>query len=220
MTLSTFTPRLAAVAAAALLGGCSLSSYIPFFGDDEEAPVTATSGTPEAATNNAPVYEVNVPADGVAAQSHHVMEGGATQPQALEPATAAQPYAPINTHAQPQVQPQPTLPADHQVAATGVHTAPAATPAAAAPQGGATLLPGRFYVRAGAFAQTGNADRAEAAMRNAGLPVYRYTIQGRAGTLNALRLGPYNSPDQARAAQAKVRALPLKIDTNIFQHRP
>lgn len=239
MTVSTFTSpltarftsRLVALAATTLLGGCSISSLIPFWGDDKDAPVTATSGADASATqaNDAPVYEVQVPAGGVAAQAQHVPEGAAAQPQHIDPQAAAvqpsvQPYAPVAV--QPQVQPhvqphvqqqiQPALPADHQVAATGQT---AAMPAAAATPS-AALLPGRFYVRAGAFAQASNADRAEAAMRDAGLPVHRHIVTGKRGTLTALRLGPFNSPDQARQAQARVRALPLKIDTNIFQHRP
>lgn len=193
----------ALAAAAVLLSGCSMASLWPF-GSKSDTEETVVSGVEPAATatNAAPVYEVQVPASGIAGDAQHVGDGSAA-------ASTPQPYAPVNATAHPVVTTQP-LPGQVQP----MNAAPTA------PSAEVALLPGRFYVRAGAFAQAANADRAEAALRGAGLPVHRHIITGRKGTLTGLRIGPYSTPQQAREAQRTVRGLPLKLDTNIFQHRP
>lgn len=201
----------ALAAAAVLLSGCSMASLWPF-GSKSDTEETVVSGVEPAttATNAAPVYEVQVPASGIAGDAQHVGDGSAA-------ASTPQPYAPVNATAHPVDAAQPvvtTQPLPGQVQPMNVTPTPVAATAEVA------LLPGRFYVRAGAFAQAANADRAEAALRGAGLPVHRHIITGRKGTLTGLRIGPYSTPQQAREAQRTVRGLPLKLDTNIFQHRP
>jgi cell division protein FtsN len=83
--------------------------------------------------------------------------------------------------------------------------AKAATPAGqAAPQR-------KLYVNVGTFGDADNARRAEASLREAGLPVHVRQMRGAGGRkLQSVRVGPFGSASQANEAARKARALGLE----------
>lgn len=155
-------------------------------------------------------------------------------PAPAEPALPITPSTPVVTPAAPSTPtahtapPKPTNPA---TAAAPINPALAATAATttavppppvraaktAAPAASTNLVPGRFYLNAGVFSQVSNADKAEQALRQAGLPVLRTKVQSAKGEVVRLRSGPFETASQARAAQRT--AAQQQLDATVFQHR-
>ena len=61
----------------------------------------------------------------------------------------------------------------------------------------------------GQFAQEQNASRVYDKLAAAGLPVHRHTVQKKTGTLQAIQVGPFDSPEDARQSAQQVEALGL-----------
>ncbi|MBF6630361.1 MAG: SPOR domain-containing protein [Comamonas sp.] len=91
---------------------------------------------------------------------------------------------------------------------------PPAKPVAPVPVAGG-LVPGKFYLNAGVYAQTTNAERSATALKAAKLPVLRQTVSSNKGEMTRLRIGPYDTRAQAdkAAAQAKL----LNFEPSVFQ---
>ena len=155
----------------------------------------------------------------------------ATEPLAPAPAPVAPP--PLAASAEPPPVPasEPSLaePPAAVDAALGADTATAAQAAAPAvvapvPNGAAstastaTLAPPPavklvrvkgFGVSVGLFAVRANAERVQAKLRAAGLPVLSDPIESARGPMTRVRVGPFDSREQAQAAAKRVRALGL-----------
>jgi cell division septation protein DedD len=65
-------------------------------------------------------------------------------------------------------------------------------------------------VSVGLFAVPENAERIQAKLVAAGLPVLQEPIESAKGPLTRVRVGPFERRDQAQAAAARVRALGLE----------
>lgn len=88
----------------------------------------------------------------------------------------------------------------------------AAPPVAAAAEPAAPEVPVRikaYGVSVGLFAVAANAERVRRQLEAAGLPVLSDPIESARGPLTRVRVGPFDSRDQAQAAADRVRALGL-----------
>ena len=79
-----------------------------------------------------------------------------------------------------------------------------------------SLQPGKFYLNAGVYAQTANVQRATQALTRAKLNVVTQTLSSNKGSMTRLRIGPFDSRQQA--LQAAATAQQLHIETSVFQH--
>ena len=93
-------------------------------------------------------------------------------------------------------------------------SAPEPKPAPAAANG--RLVPGKFYLNAGVYAQAANVDKAVQQLQAAKLNALRQTVSSSKGDLTRLRIGPFDTRQQAE--QAVVKAKQLRIDASVFQH--
>ena len=152
-------------------------------------------------------------------------------PPATEPPAPAAPPAPaVSAEPPPVPASEPSLAEPPAVdAALGADTASAAQAAAPAvvapaPNGAAstaataTVAPPPavvlvrvkgFGVSVGLFAVRANAERVQAKLRAAGLPVLSDPIESARGPMTRVRVGPFDSREQAQAAAKRVRALGL-----------
>lgn len=100
-------------------------------------------------------------------------------------------------------------------------TAPAAmvkTKAApAAPGTSSKLIPGKYYLNAGVYAQASNVDAAVQQLNRMKLGAVRQTIKGKNGTLTRLYIGPFEQRKQAE--QAAVQAQKLRMQTQVLKAR-
>lgn len=92
--------------------------------------------------------------------------------------------------------------------------APEPKPAPAAANG--RLVPGKFYLNAGVYAQAANVDKAVQQLQGAKLNALRQTVSSSKGDLTRLRIGPFDTRQQAEQAAAKAKQ--LRIDATVFQH--
>ena len=92
--------------------------------------------------------------------------------------------------------------------------APEPKPAPAAANG--RLVPGKFYLNAGVYAQAANVDKAVQQLQGAKLNALRQTVSSSKGDLTRLRIGPFDTRQQAEQAAAKAKQ--LRIDASVFQH--
>lgn len=97
------------------------------------------------------------------------------------------------------------------VPATSSSAAPAAEASASASTSAAPLgkAPG-YYLNVGVFAQEANARRAQAKLLNANLPAFRQTFDTRNGERTRVRVGPFDTPEQAQKAASQIRSLQLE----------
>lgn len=77
------------------------------------------------------------------------------------------------------------------------------------------LVPGKYYLNAGVYAQASNVERSVKQLRAAKLPSVRQTVSSSKGDLTRLRIGPFDTRKQAE--QAAVTARKLRIETSVFQ---
>ena len=77
------------------------------------------------------------------------------------------------------------------------------------------MVPGKFYLNAGVYAQTANVNNAVKRLQALKLNTVRQTVQSNRGELTRLRIGPFDTRKQAE--QAALKAKQLRIDTSIFQ---
>lgn len=123
-----------------------------------------------------------------------------------EPDTLAAPLAAV-TSAAPLPAQKPTT-----KAAASSKTKAAAEPAPAPP---GRLIPGKYYLNAGVYAQSANVDRAAKQLQALKLNPLRQTISSSKGDLTRLRIGPFDTRKQAEQAAAKAKK--LRMDTTVFQ---
>jgi len=77
------------------------------------------------------------------------------------------------------------------------------------------LIPGKYYLNAGVYAQASNVDRSVKQLQAAKLNTLRQTVNSSKGELTRLRIGPFDTRKQAE--QAAVTAKRLRINTTVFQ---
>lgn len=93
-------------------------------------------------------------------------------------------------------------------------SAPKPKPAPATTNG--LLVPGKFYLNAGVYAQAANVDKAVQQLQGAKLNALRQAVSSSKGDLTRLRIGPFDTRQQAEQAAAKAKQ--LRIDASVFQH--
>lgn len=156
-------------------------------------PAAATSATAASASASAPPIPAVVPAP-----------SSAPPPPAATSKTAPKQPA-------PPAAPLPAQKTTTKVAASS-KTKAAAEPAPAPP---GRLIPGKYYLNAGVYAQSANVDRAAKQLQALKLNPLRQTISSSKGDLTRLRIGPFDTRKQAEQAAAKAKK--LRMDTTVFQ---
>lgn len=180
----------------------------------------ATAQTEEAPATQAPASKEDELSIVQLAQAVPASGAAAAIVAATQPANA--------TNAAPPLQPQPsasaskTAPAAHTAHTSEVpskravgasrQTASAKTSERARNQ---RLIPGKFYLNAGVYAQASNVDAAVKRLHAAKLTTLQQTVQSNKGELTRLRIGPFDTRRQAE--QAAVKAQRLRIETSVFQ---
>lgn len=139
----------------------------------------------------------------------------ATVPAPSSAASAAPPPAATRKTAPKQPAPPAAPPSAQKPttkAAASSKTKAAAEPAPAPP---GRLIPGKYYLNAGVYAQSANVDRAAKQLQALKLNPLRQTISSSKGDLTRLRIGPFDTRKQAEQAAAKAKK--LRMDTTVFQ---
>ena len=77
------------------------------------------------------------------------------------------------------------------------------------------LIPGKYYLNAGVYAQAGNVDRAVKQLQAAKLNALRQTVNSNKGEMTRLRIGPFDTRQQAEQAAAKAQT--LRIQATVSQ---
>lgn len=218
-----FTPTPAAVPpadtapAAPALSLVTLAQAVP--ATPEAAPKTALVAEPAAAIAPAPA-----PAAAPAAVPEPAPALAAASPPAAPPPAPAKkavtPPAPVAKAPAP-AKPDKTEKTDKgsktakaEKADKASKSAPEPKPAPAAANG--RLVPGKFYLNAGVYAQAANVDKAVQQLQGAKLNALRQTVSSSKGDLTRLRIGPFDTRQQAEQAAAKAKQ--LRIDASVFQH--
>lgn len=88
-----------------------------------------------------------------------------------------------------------------------------AEPAPAAAPG--RLIPGKYYLNAGVYAEAANVNRSVKQLQALKLPTLHQTVSSSKGDLTRLRIGPFDTRKQAEQAAAKAKK--LRIDATVFQ---
>ena len=136
----------------------------------------------------------------------------ATPPAAKAPASSVPASA-----AEPRIeQTKPDVPSKD---AQPAKTAPAAPPAAPAPKPAAepakpaakptAEAAGRFVVQVGAFAEASAVREARAKVQKLGLATYTQAVETSSGSRTRVRVGPFDTRDEAEKAAAKLKAAGL-----------
>jgi len=176
---------------------------------------------PDAAAPGRAVTDTATPA-AIADVAAAAAPGAASAHEAVAPASAA-PQPKADAAGTQDLQAPAHAPAPGKKARAARH-APAPAPAKAsvkaqakAPPAKATAPAGqaapqrKLYVNVGTFGDADNARRAEASLREAGLPVHVRQLRGAGGRkLQSVRVGPFGSASQANEAARKARALGLE----------
>lgn len=174
------------------------------------SPITASS----AGSGEAPPVEQVAPVPAPAPAS----TGAPAEPLPAAP-TDTTTAAPIDAqaaaaHSQPPADSPPGLPAAASTESqpSSAASGAAAPPVAAAAEPAVPEVPVRiksYGVSVGLFAVATNAERVQRQLEAAGLPVLSDPIESARGPLTRVRVGPFDSREQAQAAAQRVRALGL-----------
>lgn len=141
----------------------------------------------------------------------------ATAPAAA-PANATVASAEKKAPATPTAAPAAKTPVSASAIAAIGKEAPAKKTVAAKPAERADphrLIPGKFYLNAGVYAQTTNVASAVKRLQSAKLHTLQQTVHSNKGELTRLRIGPFDTREQAQQAAAKGKQ--LRIETSVFQ---
>lgn len=213
-----FTPAAAPPAdtapAAPALSLVTLAQAVP--ATPEAAPQTALVAEPAPAIAPAPApaaapTAVPVPTPALAAASPPAAPPPDPAKKAVTPpAPAAKAPAP----AKPEKTDKGSKTAKAEKADKASKSAPEPKPAPATTNG--RLVPGKFYLNAGVYAQAANVDKAVQQLQGAKLNALRQTVSSSKGDLTRLRIGPFDTRQQAEQAAAKAKQ--LRIDASVFQH--
>lgn len=219
-----FTPAAAPPADAAptapALSLVTLAQAVP--ATPEAAPQTALVAEPAPAIAPAPA-PAPAPAAAPAAVSVPAPALAAASPPAAPPAPAKKAVTPAAPAAKAPAPAKPdkaektdkgSKTAKAEKADKAPKSAPEPKPAPAAANG--RLVPGKFYLNAGVYAQAANVDKAVQQLQAAKLNALRQTVSSNKGDLTRLRIGPFDTRQQAE--QAVVKAKQLRIDATVFQH--
>jgi cell division septation protein DedD len=122
-------------------------------------------------------------------------------PLALTPGQGA-PHTEVAPAPSPET---PVTPAQGAVAVPATTTVPPVPPRAERPEGQAA-----YAINVGLFADAGNAQRAQARLQQAGLPVVVQAVASAKGPLTRVRVGPYPGREAADEAAGRIRALGLE----------
>lgn len=160
----------------------------------------------------AAAYKLDIVKNGSEEVEVESIEPGQDQPAAAPAPAETEPAEPVQVQALPPAT-LPPAPATPASARTAVPAPPAAAPAAATP--GDKALPatapatseadgGSFYVQLGSFHSKYGAEEFMTRMRRKVTDSGKTLSQSRSGRLTRVRLGPYRSAEEARAAAAKL----------------
>ena len=185
----------------------------------ETLPAVPPTPLPEARTAAPPEPETLAAPLPAATPAAAATSAAASAPPipAVVPAPSSAPPPPAATSKTAPKQPAPPaapLPAQKPTtkAAAASKTKAAAEPAPAPP---GRLIPGKYYLNAGVYAQSANVDRAAKQLQALKLNPLRQTISSSKGDLTRLRIGPFDTRKQAEQAAAKAKK--LRMDTTVFQ---
>ncbi|MFT5933195.1 MAG: cell division septation protein DedD [Hydrogenophaga sp.] len=159
-----------------------------------------------------PVVSVPIPAADLAPAEPSLASASAPVEAPIEappPAMGTAPATPVEPPPAPGVA-APTAetraaPVSQTVAPPDARSSPAAV--TDPPVTGVTVRIQGHGVSVGLFALPVNAERAQARLAAAGLPVLKDPIESARGTLMRVRVGPFERPEQAQAAAERVLAL-------------
>jgi len=182
--------------------------------------VEESSAAVASKSSSGPALKAGASAPAVpASQTITSVPGGTATPTPSSPPRAA---SAARTPAAPPVLPAPAAPPSESAGTQAKKVEKAAVtndkkrepPALAkVPQKGepkdvdrAPTAPGQFAVQIGIFAQEGNASKALASARSAGLPVFADTVNG---DQQRVRAGPFASQAEAERAARKIKDLDL-----------
>ena len=151
------------------------------------------------------------------------MAGAASAP-ALKVAPKAAPkpeaavVALVTSSAQPAAVPSVSPTASTAAAARPVvpppvahATVPTAQPAATPPSASSVAKTGRFVVQAGAYTDPGSLRDARQKVEKLGLKTYTQVIESDAGKRTRVRVGPFETRQEAEAVAARVKAAGLQV---------
>ncbi len=211
-----FTPTPAAdspseaAPAAPALSLVTLAQTVP--ATPEATPPTALVAEPAPAAAAAPAA-VPVPAPALAPASPPAAPPAPAKKAVTPPAPAAKAAAPAKPDKAEKTD-KGSKTAKAEKADKAPKSAPEPKPAPAAANG--RLVPGKFYLNAGVYAQAANVDKAVQQLQAAKLNALRQTVSSSKGDLTRLRIGPFDTRQQAEQAAAKAKQ--LRIDASVFQH--
>ncbi|MEZ2739656.1 SPOR domain-containing protein [Comamonas jiangduensis] len=179
-------------------------------------PEARTAAPPEPGTLAAPLAAATPAAAATSATAASAATSVPPIP-ATVPAPSSAPPLPAATRKTAPKQPVPPaapLPAQKPTtkAAASSKIKAAAEPPPAPP---GRLIPGKYYLNAGVYAQSANVDRAAKQLQALKLNPVRQTISSSKGDLTRLRIGPFDTHKQAEQAAAKAKK--LRMDTTVFQ---
>lgn len=214
----TATPAAAppadAAPAAPALSLVTLAQAVP--ATPEAAPQAALVAEPAPAIAPAPAAApaaAPVPAPALAAASPPAAPPAPAKKAVTPPAPAAKAPAPAKPDKTEKTD-KGSKTAKAEKADKASKSAPEPKPAPAAANG--RLVPGKFYLNAGVYAQAANVDKAVQQLQGAKLNALRQTVSSSKGDLTRLRIGPFDTRQQAEQAAAKAKQ--LRIDASVFQH--
>lgn len=163
------------------------------------------------------------PAAAASSAAQAPMAGAASAP-ALKVAPKAAPkpesavVALVTSSAQPAAVPSVSPTASTAAAARPVvpppvahATVPTAQPAATPPSASSVAKTGRFVVQAGAYTDPGSLRDARQKVEKLGLKTYTQVIESDAGKRTRVRVGPFETRQEAEAVAARVKAAGLQV---------
>lgn len=174
----------------------------------EATPVQATSSaTTPVATPAAEELSIVAFAQSVPAQAAASAVAAAAPVAARASATKQAPTATASASVKPAISAKPVPPA----------ATPAKPPvvAKAATKSASGQPAGQYYLNAGVYAQASNVDAAVKKLKAAKLNTVRQTVSGKNGQLTRLRIGPFDTRQQAQQAASQARK--LRIETSIVE---
>jgi DedD protein len=118
-------------------------------------------------------------------------------PQQIPAAPVVEPEPVVQTAPEPEVAPPSQADAARELAARG-----------------------RYVVQVASFSSTGNANRLAGSLRESGLPVIMDTVESAAGTLNRVRVGPYEQRAEAEQILARLNSRMPDVRPRLVDLRP
>ena len=179
-------------------------------------PEARTVAPPEPGTLAAPLAAATPAAAATSASAASAAASAPPIPATVPAPSSAPPSSPAATRKTAPKQPAPpAAPPSAQKLPTKAAASSKTKAAEPAPAGPGRLIPGKYYLNAGVYAQSANVDRAAKQLQALKLNPLRQTISSSKGDLTRLRIGPFDTRKQAEQAAAKAKK--LRMDTTVFQ---